>query len=238
MREQEVWAWSDHESSGAKFRSVSVIREGAEDNAYFIVERDGRFFVEYQVRRKYGDPVQNAFFVDCGLAYNDPDNPVTRVSGLDHLIGKEVIVLADGSVVRGLTVQARYEAGRLAEGYIELPSPAGVIAAGLPYSMKVETLDPEIRTESGVIDGEKRNVFRIVISVRETRGLKSGPSYSQLKPVKFDVPDYYNAPPPLYSGEIELVLPGSHRKEASIVLTQDEPLPCTILALTSCISVG
>jgi len=39
MREQEVWAWAQHESSGAMFRSVCCVREDGKDRVYFLVKR-------------------------------------------------------------------------------------------------------------------------------------------------------------------------------------------------------
>lgn len=230
MREQEVWAWSEHESSGAKFLSVCVIREGTEDNVYFMVQRGGKIFLEYQVRRDYGDPVEDAFFVDCGLVYRNDDDPVSHVTGLEHLAGETVVALADGSVVRGLVVAE--------DGSIDLPNPAGRIAVGLPYEMYVQTLDPEIRADNGSTIGDKKNVARLTLMLRETRGLEIGPSDDKLVPVKFPMPERYGDPPPLFSGEISTVLPGSHREEATVVLRQSDPLPVTVLALSTWITVG
>ena len=230
MREQEVWAWSEHESSGGRFRSVSVIREGAEDNVYFLVQRGDAFFVEYQVRREYGDPVEDAFFVDCGLSYDDESAPVSHVTGLEHLAGGNVVALADGSVVRDLVVAE--------DGSIDLPNPAGKIVVGLPYEMYVQTLDPEIRAENGSTVGDRKNVVRATLVLRETRGLEVGPSDDKLTPVKFFPPDRYNEPPPLFSGDVDVVLPGAHRSDATIVLRQTDPLPATVLAFSTWIAVG
>ena len=230
MREQEVWAWSEHESSGGKFRSVSAIREGTQDNVYFLVERSGRYFIEYQIRREYGDPLEKAFFVDCGLAYDDADSPISHVTGLDHLAGESVVALADGSVVRSLVVAE--------DGSVDLPNPASHIAVGLPYEMYVETLDPEIKADYGSTVGEKKTIVRTVAVLRETRGLEIGPESGKLVPVKFPLPEKYNEPPPLYSGEIDIVLPGTHRTEASVVIRQGDPLPATVLALSNWINVG
>ena len=230
MREQEVWAWSEHESSGGKFRSVSVIREGAEDNVYFLVQRGSRYFVEYQVRRNYGDDLKRAFYVDCGLIYEDESAPISHVTGLNHLAGEAVVALADGSVVKNLVVAS--------DGSVDLPVSAGVIAVGLPYEMYVETLDPEIRGENGTTVGEKKNVVRTVVFLRETRGLEIGPSPDKLIPLKFPAPERYNEAPPLFSGELNVAVPGVHRTEVAVVMRQSDPLPATVLAVASWVSVG
>jgi hypothetical protein len=228
MREQEVWAWSEHESSGGRFRSVSVIREGEQDNVYFLTKRGESYFVEYQVRRDYGDPITDAFFVDCGL-----DGELAggnQVKGLQHLAGQEVVALADGSVIKGLTVGD--------DGSVELPFGANKVIVGLPYRMLVETLDPEIRGENGVLVGEKRNIPTAVVVLRESRGPKIGRDENTLMTLKLPVPEKYSEPPPLFSGEIKTVLPGRHEQSATIVMVQDDPLPVTVLAVATHISVG
>jgi hypothetical protein len=230
MREQEVWAWSEHESPGGRYRSVSVIREGAEDNVYFIVQRGDKFFIEYQVRRGYGDPVEKSFFVDCGLSYDNASKPISHVTGLKHLAGKKVVALADGSVVRDILVSE--------DGEVDLPYPSGVIAIGLPYEMEVETLDPEVRADNGTTVGDKKAVVRAVVMLRESRGLEVGPDRSKLIPLKFPMQKTWGGALPLFSGELDIALPGAHRTEATIVMRQRDPLPVTVLAVVTHISVG
>lgn len=228
MREQEIWAWAEHESSGGEFRSVSSIREGSEDNVYFVVRRNGKYFLEYQVRRAYGDPVEDSFFVDCGLDYNG--GPIQHVTGLSHLANQTVSALADGSAVCGLTVAA--------DGSVDLPFPASVIRVGLPYTFLAETLDPEIKSQEGQLVGEKRTVVRAVVTVRETSSLEIGPTEGALLPLKFPLPETYNAPPVLFSGSIQAALPGAHREEACVVFRHTAPLPATVLSILTQISVG
>lgn len=230
MRDQEVWAWAEHESSGARFRSATCVREGTEDSVYFLVKRDGKYYIEHQVRRDYGDDAKLSHFVDCGLRYADAANPIRHVTGLDHLAGKEVVALADGSVVRGLTVAP--------DGSVDLPFHASYISAGLPYQMLVETLDQSIRMDDGDTAGERKNVVKIVLRLQETRGLEAGPDEAHLTVLKQQAPAVYGAPPPLVTGEVSVVLTGTHRTSTSIVLVQKDPLPATVLALTSWISVG
>lgn len=230
MREQEIWAWSEHESIDAQFRSVSVIREGDEDGAYFLVKRGEKYFIEYQVRRNYGDDVQKAHFVDCGLQYADGDKPIQHVTGLEHLAGREIVALADGSVVRDIKVGS--------DGSFDLPFPASYISAGLPYTMRVVTVDPEIRSESGSLAGEPKSVVRAIFRLRETRGLWAGPNDADMVSIKQEPPARFGEPPALTTGEISLCLPQRHGTGYSVVIEQRDPLPATVLALTTWISVG
>jgi hypothetical protein len=228
LREQEIWAWSEHESSGGEFRSVASIREGSEDNVYFVVRRNGSYFLEYQVRRSYGDPVEESFFVDCGLEYRG--TPIQHVTGLSHLTGRMVSALADGSAVQNLTVAE--------DGSVDLPFEASVVRVGLPYALLAETLDPEIKSQEGPLTGEKRTVVRAAVTVRETSSLEIGPSEEMLLPLKFPLPERWNAPPVLFSGTIQAALPGLHREEASVVFRHTAPLPATVLSVLTQIGIG
>lgn len=231
MREQEIWAWSEHESEDCEFLSVTSIREKSVDNVYFVTRRMGKYFVEFQERREYGDRLDASFFVDCGLRYDDPELPISTItSGLEHLKGREVTILADGSVLRGLKVSDA--------GVLHLPFPAGRISVGLGYRTLVETLDPEIKAQDGATVGMQKNVTYAAFHLRESRGLKAGPTDSKLVELKFAPPAKWGETPELFSGIIKQTLPGDHRDEASIVFVQDDPLPMTVLSVMTAISAG
>lgn len=231
MREQEIWAWSEHESEDCEFISVTSVREDAEDNVYFVTRRGGKYYVEFQERRRYGDDMADSFYVDCGLRYNNPAEPIkTITSGLEHLKGKKVTVLADGSVVRDQTVSA--------SGSLTLPFAAGKISVGLGYRTVVETLDPELKSQEGATVGLRKNVAYASFHLRESRGLKAGPSENKLVELKFDPPPVWGAAPRLESGVVTLTLPGDHRDEATVTFVQEDPLPMTVLALATAVNVG
>jgi hypothetical protein len=104
--------------------------------------------------------------------------------------------------------------------------------------MHVKTVDPEIRSEAGSTAGEPKNVSRVIFKVRESRGLLAGPDEGNLVYAKQFPPTRYGDPLPLHTGEIAMVLPGKHREEGSIVFEQRDPLPLTVLALTTWVSIG
>jgi hypothetical protein len=236
MKEQEIWAWSEHKSEGAKFLSTASVRERAEDNVYFLTNRGEQYFVEFQKRWDYGQSIRDAFYVDCGKSYSF-DSATATLTGLEHLSGKNVVALADGSVVRGLTVGYG--------GTVTLPNAAKKVQIGLPYVTIIETLDPEIRAENGTTVGMQKNISNVTMYLRETRGLRVGPTEAELVEVKFEPPALY-APsdnpdasaPPLFSGMKNIVIKGHHRDEATIVFEQADPLPMTVLSVMTAINVG
>jgi len=71
MEEQEVLAWAQHETDGI-VESVTVIPCTCQDEVWMVVNRDGVRFVEYMSHRMHSDDVQDQFFVDSGITYDNP----------------------------------------------------------------------------------------------------------------------------------------------------------------------
>lgn len=240
MREQEVWAWSGHESDGS-YVSVGSVREGREDAIYFLVLRNRKdengadvsfYAVEYQTGWANGDEssagwkrggsVKDAVFLECSLIYEG--EPTSHITGMTHLAGRTVSVLADGSVFKGITVGL--------DGEFDIPVVAAKVVAGLPYEMLIETLDPEIKTETGSSFGIKKSVHRVGLQLRETGGIEVGPSVDYLTTLKLPMPELYGEPPPLYTGFIGSVVSGNNREEASVVIRHTSPIPADILGVS------
>ena len=83
MPEQEVYAWSRHDSGDAEYESVGCIREGNETAAYFKVKRtiNGNT-VRYTERlaSRYFTDVKDACFVDSGLSYDGRNTSATTMT--------------------------------------------------------------------------------------------------------------------------------------------------------------
>jgi hypothetical protein len=173
LKEQDVYAWAHHDSFGNSgtdiFESVASIPEQQMsainmDSVYFVVQRtipginggnpvkyvermDGRMFLTNGV-----SDVTKAWFVDCGLQYSG--SPTTTISGLDHLNGATVSILADGSVQPQQMVVA---------GAITLQNAARRVTVGLPYQSQLQTLcmEPEGMGYAGAGLQEKNRRSRI-----------------------------------------------------------------------------
>lgn len=222
LREQEVFAWSEHRTQG-NYRAVCALRNGSCDELYFLVERDGVFMLEFQQLREWGAATEDAFFVDCGASYRG--EPTTTVSGLEYLAGQTVAILADGSVVERQAVTG--------DGKITLPQPAKVVHVGLPYETLIETLDPELNAPDGTTSGLRKNVPKAVLKLRESAAPEVGPTEEKLIAMKFAPPPKWGEPPRLASGDMEIVLPGCYRPEASVIIRQRDPLPLTVLSVVT-----
>jgi hypothetical protein len=227
IREQEVWAWAEHESNGGSYRSVCCIHEDGKDQVYFLVKRGDRFFVERQMLREWNEPSENSWFVDCGLSTIE-ESPVTRVSGLDHLEGEVVTGVADGSLVSPRTV---------VNGSVDLDHEASHIILGLGYGMEVITVDPDIKGNDGTRFGSRKTLGPVIFDFLETASLSAGPDSNHMEVLKVPTVEQYSRPIVLFSGKIRSSIPGYARDEASIRFTSDDPFPATVLAVRTEVSV-
>ena len=222
--EEQVWAWHQHTTQGA-FESICVVAEGEYDALYAVIRRDGRRFVERMEPRDFAAP-EDAFFVDSGLTYDGPATNV--VTGLGHLEGREVAILADGTVHPRRTV---------VNGTILLDRAYSKVHVGLPYIAKMRTLPVSVEV-AGYGQGRVKNVNRMWLKLFESSGVFAGPAEDALVELKQRTNEPYGSPARYVTGEVELVLPGSWSDDGSVVVLQRDPLPCTVLAVTKEVSFG
>jgi len=225
-KEQQVIGWHRHDTDG-EYESVASIQtsEGNYDT-YFIVKRGDKRFIERLAQRNF-TRIEDAYFVDCGLSYNG--TPETVFSGLDHLEGKTVVALADGSVVTGLVVSG---------GSVTLPNPASVVHIGLPYVCDLGTLGIEMQTQTGTIQDKLRRIPSIVLRLVNSRAAWVGTDESNLIEEPFRSDEDYGAPTRLYTGDhIVPVSPGNPR-EGRVFVRVSEPLPITVQAIISRVVYG
>lgn len=237
-RAQDVVSWSRHFIGGTdvKVTSIAVIPNSTEsqDQLYLIVSRtiNGSTahyveFLEESFDTVSGDTVDDAFFVDSGLTYSGA--AANTVSGLDHLEGETVQVLADGATHPDVTVSS---------GQITLDRSAETIHIGLPYVAKAITLDPEVATEEGPSQGKTRRMERVTIRVVDTFNLKAGAETSTLEIIPFRNPAMPMGSIELFSGDKRLLLQHQPERKFNLVLQHDVPQPCTILAIMYAIVVS
>lgn len=224
-KKQKLCGWTRLETDGL-FEWVDVVREGLEDVAYFVIKRNiNGNSVKYieRTRSRIVDNAKTAFLVDCGLLA-EFENPVTIISGLDHLEGKKVICNADGGIVPDLLVQ---------NGTITLPSETKNIIVGLPYTFEIETLNIEGENTQGL----KKNINMISTKIYNSREdfIICGADNYEFRNQRCH--DSINNSENLYSIDLEQTVMSLPTTNASVKLKQDYPLPLTILSISALIEV-
>ncbi|MBY3038935.1 hypothetical protein [Rhizobium laguerreae] len=240
MKEQDVWAWTRHESGPngeAYFEDVACIEEDGEDVPYFIVRRTINGQTKRYIERLHSrafDTVADAFFVDCGLTYSGA--PASVINGLGHLEGQQVVALSDGNVVRKMTVTG---------GAVTLPNAGSIVHIGLPMTSAIQTLDLDLGQVQGLgsVQGRTKSVPRVTLRVESTRGIfigsKDGDRDSpNLIEYKQRSTEDWNEAIGLHTGDISITPMWDWNTSGSMWVKQFDPLPMTILAIMPDVILG
>lgn len=227
LPEQEVIGWSWHDTDGL-FESCCAITEDGKDRVYFQVKRtiNGQTvrFVERMASRLYADP-EDAFFVDCGLSYDG--TPATIISGLDHLEGKTVSILADGNVHPQRVVVG---------GSITLDRTASKVHVGLPYVSDFETL-PLASAQADTRD-KKKIINHVSLIVENSRGIWAGPDADHLTEAKRDAFTQYTDTKLQTTGLLDFRIQTTWNKNGNVFTRQVDPLPMSILNVIPEVTYG
>ena len=210
-RAEQVIAWTRQETAGA-FRAVAE----TDGRVFAVVERAGTHRLER---------FDLTLGLDAALA-GAATTPRDEWSGLAHLEGLDVGVLADGAPRGSVTV---------ANGRILLDPPASTVQAGLAFAHVIEPLPPQLALGAGAAAAPLRLVsatFRLLATPAFSVDLGRG-----VQPVPFrrmDTPLLDAAPQP-FTGDVTLRALG-WRRDAMAPLWRvegDTPLPLTLLSVTT-----
>lgn len=169
--------------------------------------------------------------------------PVSSVSGLNHLEGMEVAILADGSVVANQVV---------ANGAIDLPASYSAVTIGLPFTAQLQTLYLDAPAPS-TMQGKRKNLQAVTVRVENTRGISVGTNQidASTQP-NGQAPEWTNmyemkqrnatqAPGkavPLFTGDLRELVGGDWQKPGQVAIQTNYPIGANILAILPEWSLG
>lgn len=238
--EQSVTGWHRHPLGGGGIvESIAVIPapDGSQDQVWLQVRRTinghTRRYIEYIVPHfMTGDVLQGAFYVDCGLTYNGA--ATMAISGLSHLEGQLLDVLADGMAHAQETV---------VNGVVTLERLASVVQVGLPEPCKLITMRIEAGAANGTAQAKIKRINGFAMRFLNTLGGKYGPEGGTLDTFEFRTPDdTMDDPVPLFAADgstadmpfdegSKLTWPDGYSTSARIEYFNDQPFPVTIVAI-------
>lgn len=228
--EQEVAGWHQHETENGTFESVCSVAEDEEDALYVIVKRtingQQKRYVERLHTRQF-EQQADAFFVDSGLSYYG--TPVQTLSGLGHLEGERVNILADGAVEPSQVVTG---------GTVKLQRAASVVHIGLPITADALTLPWSLESDSAAGQGRPKNINEVYMRVHRSSGIWTGPNFDRLTEFKQRTNEPYGTPPALKSEELRLQISPSWNDSGQVAIRQKDPLPLTLVSMTMLVAVG
>ena len=230
-RDQTVVGWHRHATDGL-FESVATIYgNGTEDEVWTVVNRtiNGatvRTIESFSLNcRNYLDAEDktNWFYVDCGKKIVN-GSPTATISGLSHLIGKTVSILADGSQHPSKVVDAT--------GSITLNYPAKTVVVGLPYTSILQPMKFDAQLQDGTSQGRKQRTHRARVRFYKSLGgdfSTDGVNYDTI-PAR-DINDKMDDSPPVFTGEKHLTLASGYSDNTTIYIRQTNPMPMTVIAI-------
>lgn len=224
-RDQDVVGWARQMTDGA-FESVASIPTLDGDQIFAVVRRTINGNTVRYVER-FVDGCQ----VDAGINATDVTGKATW-SGLAHLEGKTVDVVADGVAMPQMVVSG---------GQITLPRNAKTLQAGLHYSSRIKTLTPEVQGGTGSAQGNSMRVGEITLRFLDTIGcqvLGEGGQIIQTVAFRALGADVLDRPPEPFSGDKRIENLGWERGKASVEVIQNLPYPFHLLCVIKKISIN
>jgi hypothetical protein len=231
QREQEIYGWAKQSTDGYFESGCRIPGSGSEDEIWVAVKRtidnnDVRYIEQFQPR-SWGNDINACWFVDCAIGYDGED--ASSLTGLNHLIGKDVYVLGDGVIEPNEVVDAN--------GEITIDRAAGKITAGLPFTSKLETmpiyLDPMDKPYS-------KNILSLWFDFYKTGFCKYAASRNASKLININFENDMRTDPnatvqELYTSDNmlkEVTDQYGSSQKLSIYIESDAPLPLTLRSIS------
>lgn len=213
--------------------SASTFAAGDVGTTFLLVGSDGdRLFVDVQaVASGTSATVIPKSLVPASLrstAASRWSRARTTFSGLSHLEGKTVSILADGNVQPQAVVS---------NGSVTIPRPHGLVHIGLPITSDFETLDLSVQQQPNYLGNQKR-VNSVTVICEESRGIFAGTDVDHLYENKQRNTENYNDPIALLTGQAEIDINARWEKPGRVFIRQSDPLPLTILGVLFNVQAG
>lgn len=256
LREHEVFAWHRHTTQG-KFLAVCSLPSHFADEVFVVAEReiqgDKQYFLERMENSLAGNTAGEtfaeenpslSFYVDCGLSYSAAchDGKMIRyVGGLEHLLGREVAILANGAVCPSQTVrEISYEENGEQKQItgIDIGYAASDIAVGLAYTAKLKSMPLEAQNSYGGTQGKYKHIQGIGVYFHNTNYAKIGTQFQGMDEVKWRRNEKPGQAVNLQTAYTFMRMTQSYEKQNYACLMSDVPLPFSVLALLPEVGVG
>ena len=222
--EHEVTGWHRHKTAG-DIENMAVIPGDPDDELWVTVRRTiGGETVRFVERL---DPVADddaevadCLHVDCGLSYSG--DPATTISGIEHLEGEVVQVVADGMVLPGRLVS---------DGKITLTYPASKVHVGLGYEASFVPTMPDIGAPDGSTAGRRMRVQRAVLDGMNATQCWVGPDRDHLILLDNVTTRRLDQPADSWTGRARMIPDTAYDEEYRFMVLHKLPTPFRVRAV-------
>lgn len=206
LRSEGILAWSKWETAG-NILNVAVIV----DDVYFLVERTINSVTKYYLEKADADT-----YTDSNIKATQASS--TTVTGLSHLDDELCRVKADGAVMASNTPSG---------GSITVERAVEDVEVGLNFDPLVTTMPLNVNYQEGPNLAKDKRVGKVQVDMFESLGLYVD---DILLPSRNFGESMLDTTPEPYTGLKETHLLG-WSELATVTISQQDPLPMTILAL-------
>lgn len=237
--ERDFAGWTPHRLAGDGVVLDLVVipaPEGRFQEVYLAVQRDlplggvGVRLERIGALWRLSDGLARCVYADSAVVRTGA--PVRVVTGLDHLNGNRVVILADGAV---------HPPREVVNSRIDLEYDASVIVVGLPYLTRLEGLPMEAGGQDGSVLGKSKVIDRLYVRVRNSASFRVG-SATAGRPMDVvshrDSEAPTNEAPPLFTGVRAVTIDGGWTEDDRWAIEVDDPTPFTLLSLSADLHVG
>lgn len=218
----EIWIIVRRTINGSTHRYIEVLEQAFEgpDRNEFLSE------TEYETALLAAQT--SAFYVDSGVSYEGASTSI--ITGLSHLEGEFVKILADGAVHADKTVSG---------GAVSLDFAASEIHIGLGFNHDLEPLKFDVGNPAGSALAKDKRIRRVSLILHETGALNIGATRNSIRAESLrEVKDLMDTAVPLFTGTFEAEIEGDFEADPRFILRGDDPSPFTVLAIVPDLSVS
>jgi hypothetical protein len=224
-----VLAYARHPTDGS-VESVAVAQRKDGDVLYMTVKRGDIRNIEYLILEDLiNTDIKECHYVDSG-EHRKFDMPTKTITGLERFAGKIIRVFADGAAEPPVTVSEN--------GTAELQVTVSEAHIGLPYKSVLSPNTPQIPA-NGTSLGKKRRIEKAMLKLYKSLGGRVGVTEEKselLITQRYGSYDLGSAPEP-FTGDIDITVSGNIDYEGKLIITHEEPVPFTLLALVEHIAL-
>lgn len=223
--EQEIAGWGRIETNG-QYLSVCCIPEETQDVVYTAVKREIN-----NASVVYIETFDQSLNTDCAITGSD-DKGAETWTGLDHLNGITVDIVADGAVMKPQVVT---------DGMVTLDREAQEVEIGINYQTQIDLLFQDVPVNTGSLVGARLTLSEVTFRFHKTKGAEVflyGPDSRQLVTSRKYGNALLDKSAPYIDSSVKLDAIGWSVNEINLTIKQPQPLPFHLMAVSYTVTAG